>query len=119
MLIKNKKKLITTVHVHPGIVRYKKFIPDIWLKIRWILIDKPVIKKAQYNIAVSNNLLEIIKKDKIFNIEFIPHGVDTLFWNNENVIYSENTFEKGGKFILNVLVVEFSWCKHNFIKKYH
>src|ERR1035437_1983161 len=53
LLIKNNKKLITTIHVHPGIVRYKKIIPDIWLKIRWILIDKRVIKKAKYNIAVS------------------------------------------------------------------
>ena len=81
--IKNNKRLITTVHVHPHVTKYKKLIPDLWLMLRWNLIDKRIIKKAKFNIAVSNNLLEIINKEKIYNIEFIPHGIDTLWWNNK------------------------------------
>ena len=105
LLIKNNKKLITTVHVHPCIVRSKKFIPDLWLKIRWMLIDRRVISKASYNIAVSTNLIAAIKNNKINNLDFIPHGIDTLFWNNKNVTENKNRSDNGNKFKLNVLVV--------------
>ena len=102
IFIKDKEKLITSVHVHPQIVHYKKFIADIWLKVRWYLIDKRVIKKAKANIAVSNNLLERLRMEGINNVEYIPHGIDTIFW-NKNKAKDININQHGSN--INVLVV--------------
>ena len=122
LFIKNKKRLITTVHVHPSIVKYDKLIANIWIKLRYMIIDKQAIKKSKYNIVVSNNLLEIINKEGVYNVEFIPHGIDTLFWKREKVQDIKDIFDDASSFNLNVLVVGLHGMNYillkNIIKRY-
>ena len=75
-----KNKFTFTLHVLPGVVKYKEFRQNAFLFLKYHLIQKRAFRRARNIVCVSSNLLEGIPKKYRSKARFIPHGVDTEFW---------------------------------------
>lgn len=75
-----KNTYVVTFHVLPSIVKHKSIKSFIFLYIKYLLIQKRSLKFANKIVCVSNNIVQIISKFRK-NVYFIPHGIDTKYWN--------------------------------------
>ena len=69
-----------TLHVLPSVVKYKEFKQNAFLLLKYHVIQKRAFRRAKEIVCVSRNLLEAIPKKYQSKARFIPHGVDTEFW---------------------------------------
>jgi len=74
-----KNTYIVTFHILPKIIQNNTLKGKIFIWMKYFLIQKKVIKNAKFITCVSSNLLNLLSASK--NIKFIPHGIDTLYWN--------------------------------------
>lgn len=70
-----------TLHVLPGVVKYKEFKQNAFLFLKYHVIQKRAFRRAKEIVCVSRNLLDGIPERYRSKARFIPHGVDTEFWN--------------------------------------
>ncbi|HEY4936433.1 MAG TPA: glycosyltransferase family 4 protein, partial [Puia sp.] len=69
-----------TFHVLPGVVSYKSIRHKLFLFLKYNILQKRAIRRAKHIAVVSNNLLSGIPEKYREKACFIPHGVDTGFW---------------------------------------
>jgi glycosyltransferase involved in cell wall biosynthesis len=70
----------TTFHVLPNVVHYKKLKHRLFLFLKYHLLQRRAIRNAASIACVSTNLLAAIPQRYRSKARFIPHGVDTGFW---------------------------------------
>jgi glycosyltransferase involved in cell wall biosynthesis len=71
---------IMTLHVLPGVVRYKELRQNLFLLLKYQVLQKRAFRRAKEIACVSRNLLEALPGKYKAKARFIPHGVDTEFW---------------------------------------
>lgn len=72
----------STFHVSPFVVNNISYIYRLFIALKYLIIEKRVIKNSNKIIIVSNNLRLRQNKSKFI---FIPHGVNTDYWTPENI----------------------------------
>ncbi|MHA4809793.1 glycosyltransferase family 4 protein, partial [Flavitalea flava] len=80
-----------TFHVLPGVVRYKSVKQKLFLFIKYNFIQKRALRRAKNIAVVSRNLLSRIPERYQSKAWFIPHGIDTDFWDPALAI-AQNSF---------------------------
>ncbi|HEY4155829.1 MAG TPA: glycosyltransferase family 4 protein [Puia sp.] len=75
-----KNSFAVTFHVLPGIAAYPEFREKLFLFLKYNLLQKRAMRRAREIICVSKNLLSRIPEKYRGKARFIPHGVDTEFW---------------------------------------
>jgi glycosyltransferase involved in cell wall biosynthesis len=73
----------TTFHVLPGVVHYKEPRNRLFLFLKYHLLQRRALRNAASIACVSTNLLNAIPQPYRAKSRFIPHGVDTDFWDPE------------------------------------
>jgi glycosyltransferase involved in cell wall biosynthesis len=73
-------RFTTTLHVLPGIVHYEEPGQRLFLFLKYNLLQRRALRNAASIACVSTNLLSAIPKRYQAKARFIPHGVDTAFW---------------------------------------
>lgn len=93
-------KFVTTLHVHPAIVRYTTLRKNLFLKIKHLLVVRRVLRSAARVFCVSRNLVETLPATVRRRAVLVPHGVDTTFWNQGSAPVSDvaSSLLRGGKF---------------------
>ena len=71
---------IMTLHVLPGVVHYKELRQNLFLLLKYQVLQKRAFRRAKEIACVSRNLLEALPGKYKAKARFIPHGVDTEFW---------------------------------------
>jgi glycosyltransferase involved in cell wall biosynthesis len=74
------KKFTMTVHVLPGVVNYKEPKQKLFLFLKYHLLQRRALRRAKNIVCVSTNLLSAIPGKYASKARFIPHGIDTDFW---------------------------------------
>jgi len=75
-----RHRFTVTFHVLPGVVKYHETKEKLFLFLKYHIIQKRAIRRAKNIGCVSTNLLEGIPEKYRSKAHFIPHGVDTEFW---------------------------------------
>lgn len=75
-----KGQFIVTFHVLPGVVQYSEAGQRIFLLLKSRLIQRKTLHNAASIACVSTNLLAAIPPPYRSKSRFIPHGIDTDFW---------------------------------------
>jgi glycosyltransferase involved in cell wall biosynthesis len=75
------KRFTMTLHVLPGAVVYKEFKQRLFLFLKYHILQVRAFRRAKHIACVSTNLLNAIPGKYKAKACFIPHGVDTDFWN--------------------------------------
>jgi len=70
----------TTFHVLPVVVHYKEPKHRLFLFLKYHLLQRRTLRNAASIVCVSTNLLNAIPPQYRAKSRFIPHGVDTDFW---------------------------------------
>jgi len=70
----------TTFHVLPNVVHYRKPKHRLFLFLKYHLLQRRALRNATSIACVSTNLLAAIPRRYRSKACFIPHGVDTAFW---------------------------------------
>jgi glycosyltransferase involved in cell wall biosynthesis len=70
----------TTFHVLPNVVHYQKTKHRLFLFLKYHLLQRRALRNAASIACVSTNLLAAIPQRYRSKARFIPHGVDTDFW---------------------------------------
>jgi glycosyltransferase involved in cell wall biosynthesis len=70
----------TTFHVLPGVVHYPKLQHRLFIFLKYNILQRRALRKAASIACVSTNLLAAIPNRYRPKARFIPHGVDTGFW---------------------------------------
>jgi len=70
----------TTLHVLPGVVHYPELKQRIFIFLKYNILQRRALRNATNIACVSTNLLNAIPKRYRNKSHFIPHGVDTDFW---------------------------------------
>jgi glycosyltransferase involved in cell wall biosynthesis len=70
----------TTFHVLPDVVHYKEPRNRLFLFLKYHLLQRRALRNAAAIACVSTNLLNAIPQKYRAKSRFIPHGVDTEFW---------------------------------------
>ena len=94
-----ENKFIVTFHVLPGVTAYKNYFDRTFIILKYLLIQKKAMRNARYITCVSTNLLKempVKYKSKAF---FLPHGIDTAYWNPD---YSLSGPSEYGRFVLSI-----------------
>ena len=73
-------RFTTTFHVLPGVVRYPKLQHRIFIFLKYNILQRRALRNAASIACVSTNLLAAIPGRHRSKARFIPHGVDTGFW---------------------------------------
>jgi glycosyltransferase involved in cell wall biosynthesis len=73
-------RFTTTFHVLPGVVDYPKLQHRIFIFLKYNLLQRRALRNASSIACVSTNLLAAIPDRFRSKSRFIPHGVDTDFW---------------------------------------
>jgi glycosyltransferase involved in cell wall biosynthesis len=71
---------IVTFHVLPGVVRYHQLKQRVFIFLKYNILQRRALRNAASIACVSTNLLAAIPKRYRGKACFIPHGVDTAFW---------------------------------------
>ena len=79
-----------TFHVLPGVTIYHEWKQKIFIWLKYRIIQERAFKRAKAIVCVSRNLLVRIPKKFAHKSQFIPHGVDTAFWDPALANYSEH-----------------------------
>ncbi len=74
----------STIHVSPFVVKNVKLIYLVFLYLKYICIEKRVIKHSRKVFVVARNLIP--KNERSSKYEFVPHGVNTEYWSPDNMI---------------------------------
>jgi glycosyltransferase involved in cell wall biosynthesis len=74
------RHFITTIHVLPGVVHYHEPKQRLFLFLKYHLLQRRALRNAASIACVSTNLLAAIPPRFRPKARFIPHGVDTDFW---------------------------------------
>jgi len=69
-----------TFHVLPSVVKYRSIRQRAFLFLKYLVLQKRALRRAKHIGVVSRNLLEAIPQKFKSKASFIPHGVDTEFW---------------------------------------
>jgi glycosyltransferase involved in cell wall biosynthesis len=69
-----------TLHVLPTIGKYDQVSQNAFLFLKYHIIQKRAFRRAGHIACVSTNLLENIPAKYLGKARFIPHGIDTRFW---------------------------------------
>jgi glycosyltransferase involved in cell wall biosynthesis len=69
-----------TLHVLPDVVKYKELKQNLFLFLKYQVIQKRAFRRAKKIACVSTNLLDAIPAKYRSKACFIPHGIDTGFW---------------------------------------
>lgn len=75
-----RNSFTVTFHVLPGIAVYKELKQKGFLFIKYNLLQRRAMRRAKDIVCVSNNLLEKVPARHRGKARFIPHGIDTGFW---------------------------------------
>ncbi len=70
----------TTFHVLPVVAHYKEPKHRLFLFLKYHLLQRRALRNAASIACVSTNLLNAIPQQYLPKSRFIPHGVDTDFW---------------------------------------
>ncbi|HEV3413543.1 MAG TPA: glycosyltransferase family 4 protein [Puia sp.] len=70
----------TTFHVLPGVVRYPELKQRIFIFLKYNILQRRALRNSTNIACVSSNLLAGIPTRFQSKARFIPHGVDTDFW---------------------------------------
>ena len=70
-----------TLHVLPGVVKYKEFRQNLFLFLKYHIIQKRAFRRAKAIGCVSRTLVQGIPERYRHKAHFIPHCVDMDFWN--------------------------------------
>lgn len=76
------KNFIATLHVSPSVAKYKGFVEKVFLNLKARFLEQKVFKNAHKIICISKNLLPEIQQQHPEKALFMPHGIDTEFWND-------------------------------------
>ena len=69
-----------TFHVLPGVVRYRRLKQKIFIFLKYQVLQRRALRNAASIACVSTNLLSAIPSRYHAKACFIPHGIDTVFW---------------------------------------
>jgi len=75
-----KNSFTVTFHVLPGIAVYPELKQRGFLFVKYHLLQKRAMRRAKDIVCVSTNLLDGITGKHKKKARFIPHGIDTGFW---------------------------------------
>jgi glycosyltransferase involved in cell wall biosynthesis len=75
-----RNRFTTTFHVLPGVVHYPEPKQRLFLFLKYNILQRRALRNAASIACVSTNLLAAIPKRFQPKARFIPHGVDTGFW---------------------------------------
>ena len=73
-------RFTATFHVLPGVVHYHTARHRLFLFLKYHILERRAFRNAASIACVSTNLLEAIPQPYRNKARFIPHGVDTNFW---------------------------------------
>jgi glycosyltransferase involved in cell wall biosynthesis len=73
-------RFTTTFHVLPGVVHYKEPKHRLFLFLKYHILQRRALRNAASIACVSTNLLNAVPYQYRAKARFIPHGVDTNFW---------------------------------------
>jgi glycosyltransferase involved in cell wall biosynthesis len=73
-------RFTTTFHVLPGVIHYKEPKQRIFLFLKYHILQRRALRNAASIACVSTNLLAAVPRRYQYKSHFIPHGVDTDFW---------------------------------------
>jgi glycosyltransferase involved in cell wall biosynthesis len=73
----------TTFHILPGVVHYREPKHRLFLFLQSHFLQRRALRNATFIACVSTNLLNAIPPGYRAKSRFIPHGVDTDFWDPE------------------------------------
>jgi len=86
LLLLDLPNLVITYHVLPRVAKYRTLKPNLFLYMKYYLLQYFPLLKCDNNIAIASNIPLKYPRHK-FNI--IHHGVDTKFWSRGNVNKSD------------------------------
>lgn len=75
-----KGSFTVTFHVLPGIAAYKELKQRVFLFLKYHVLQKRAMRRAKHIAVVSRNLLERLPEKYRGKALFLPHGIDTEFW---------------------------------------
>ena len=93
-----KYPFIASVHVTPRVSNYKIFKEKVFLFLKANIIERRVFRNACKIIAVSNNLVEDLKRKYPEKSIYIPHGIDCEFWKPDPTLDKHKDEYLAGKF---------------------
>jgi glycosyltransferase involved in cell wall biosynthesis len=89
--------LISTFHISPFLSSHISLISSLFLRLKYFIIERRVFNRSKTIILMSNNLKKGIEQ-YISKTIFIPHGINTDYWNPN----SFNDIVPSGNFVLSV-----------------
>ncbi|MBN9383793.1 MAG: glycosyltransferase family 4 protein [Chitinophagaceae bacterium] len=75
-----KNSFTVTFHVLPGITVYHELKQKVFMFLKYNVLQKRAMRRARHIVCVSTNLLEKVPGKYRYKACYIPHGVDTEFW---------------------------------------
>lgn len=75
-----KGRYTATFHVLPGVVEYPEWKQRIFIFLKYNILQRRALRNAANIACVSTNLLHAVPERYKAKTRFIPHGVDTDFW---------------------------------------
>lgn len=73
-------RFTTTFHVLPGVVRYPEWKQRVFIFLKYNILQRRALRNSTNIACVSTNLLAAVPARYQTKARFIPHGVDTDFW---------------------------------------
>jgi glycosyltransferase involved in cell wall biosynthesis len=73
-------RFTTTFHVLPGVVHYPEWKQRIFIFLKYNILQRRALRNSTNIACVSTNLLAAVPRRYRYKSRFIPHGVDTDFW---------------------------------------
>jgi glycosyltransferase involved in cell wall biosynthesis len=89
-----KNGFIVTFHVLPQIAVYREWKQKIFIALKYQLLQKRAMKRAEQIVCVSRNLVEKMQNQRKDKVRFIPHGIDTDFWDPRPCSGSVNPYRQ-------------------------
>ena len=90
----------TTFHVLPGVVHYPELKQRIFIFLKYNILQRRALRNAASIACVSTNLLAAIPGRYQNKARFIPHGVDTDFWDPALASPAEASAKAGSNYVL-------------------
>ncbi|HVW62560.1 MAG TPA: glycosyltransferase, partial [Puia sp.] len=75
-----KRSFTVTFHVLPGITVYHEPRQKVFMFLKYNVLQRRAMRRARHIVCVSTNLLEKVPGEYREKAHYIPHGVDTEFW---------------------------------------
>ncbi len=75
-----KDRFTATFHVLPGVVEYPEWKQRIFIFLKHNILQRRALRNATNIACVSTNLMAAVPDRFLLKTRFIPHGIDTDFW---------------------------------------